>query len=82
MDYTTDGLDSFLSRSIDELAQINLSSPGPQSTAFRYDSAQVSGMLGDTLQLGKIHFNGAEGNITINDGQNDFFLVGEDGESR
>ena len=78
-DYTDAGFDAFLSRSIDDLSQVNLDSQGPQTTAVRYDSAQVSGMLGDTLQLGKIRFNGRAGNITINDGNNDFLLMGEDG---
>lgn len=76
--YTDDGFDAFLSRSIDNLSQINLDSQGPQTTAIRYDSAQVTGSLGDTLRLGKIKLNGASGNITMNDGNNDFLLIGED----
>lgn len=76
--YTEAGFDSFLSRSIDNLTQVNLDSQGPQSTQMRFDSAQVSGALGDTLRLGKVKLNGAQGNITINDGNNDFFLVGDE----
>lgn len=78
-DYTDAGFDSFLSRSVDNLAQINLDSQGPQTTQVRYDSAQVSGMLGNTLQIGGIQLNGVPGNIVINDGSNDFLLMGIDG---
>ena len=75
-DYTQAGFDSFLSRSIDNLSQVNLDSQGPRSTAIRYDSAQVSGMLGDSLQIGGVRINRT--NIIINDGSNDFLLMGED----
>lgn len=77
-DYIVAGFDSFMSRSIDNLSQVNLDSQGPQTTAIRYDSAQVSGMLGDTLQVGKVHINGSRGNITGNDGNNDFFILGDE----
>lgn len=75
-DYTTAGFDGFLSRSIDDLSQVNLDSPGPVSTAVRYDGAQVSGMLGDSLQIGGVRLN--KTNITANDGQNDFLLIGDE----
>ncbi len=77
-DYESAGFDAFLSRSIDNLSQVNLDSQGPQTTSIRYDNAQVSGMLGDTLQVGKIHINGSQGNITGNDGSNDFFILGDE----
>lgn len=76
--YENAGFDSFLSRSIDNLTRVNLDSQGPTSTQIRYDSAQVSGMLGDTLQIGGIQLNGVPGNITINDGNNDFLLIGNE----
>lgn len=66
-DYTDAGFDGFLSRSIDDLSQINLDSQGPTSTSIRYDSAQVSGMLGDTLQVGKIKIDGVMGRLSIFD---------------
>lgn len=78
-DYTGLGFNGFLERSIDNLPQTNLDSQGPQTTAIRYDSAQVSGFLGDTLQIGKIYLNGSQGNIVANDGQNNFLLIGDDG---
>ena len=74
--YITAGFDKFLSRSIDDLYQENLGSVGPQTTAIRYDSAQISGRLGDTLQVGNIRIN--KTNITISDGGTDFLLMGED----
>lgn len=77
-DYTTTGMDAFLSRSIDNLSQVNLDSPGPVTTALAYDRAQVTGALGDTLRIGKIYLNGAASNITMNDGNNDFLLIGEE----
>lgn len=77
-DYTQSGFDAFLSRSIDNLSQVNLNSPGPVSTAISYDRAQVTGSLGDTLRIGKIYLNGADENITLNDGNTDRFLLGRD----
>lgn len=76
--YIDAGFDSFLSRSIDNLSQVNLDSQGPVSTQFRADSAVVSGSFGDTLRLGNIKLNGVPGNIVINDGNNDFLLMGVD----
>lgn len=76
--YVEAGFDSFLSRSIDNLSQANLDSDGPRTTAIRYDSAQITGALGDTARIGRIYLNGAEGNIVINDGTNDFLLMGDD----
>jgi hypothetical protein len=78
-DYTNAGLDGFLSRSIDNLDQVNLDAAGPRSTAIRYDSAQQSGAMGDRIRLGKITIDGQAGNIIGNDGTNDFLLIGEDG---
>lgn len=74
-DYTTAGFDAFLNRSIEELSQVNLDSRGPQSTAVAYDRAQVSGMLGNTLQMGQVRINPT--NIIVSDGQNDRLLLGE-----
>lgn len=76
--YEDAGLDGFLSRSIDDVSQINLDSQGPNTTAIRYDSAQVSGALGDTLRLGRINLNGASGNIVLDDGNTNRVLLGED----
>lgn len=76
--YLDSGFDGFLSRSIDDVSQVNLDSQGPSSNAMRFDQAQVSGALGDTLRIGKINLNGAAGNITANDGDNDFFILGDE----
>lgn len=72
--YVTAGFDGFLSRSIDDLTQVNLESQGPQSTAMRYDSAQVSGMLGDTLQMGNVHIDKQA--IVLSDGTTDRLIIG------
>jgi hypothetical protein len=76
--YENAGFDNFLSRSVDDLSQTNLESVGPQTTQLRFDSAQVSGALGDTLRLGRIYLNGAKGAIIMNDGNNDVLLIGDD----
>ena len=77
-DYSTAGFDSFLSRSIDNLSQANLDSQGPVSTQIRFDSAQISGALGDTLKIGNISLNGAQKNIILSDGNVDRILIGFD----
>lgn len=77
-DYGVAGFDGFLSRSIDDLTQVTLDSQGPQTTQMRYDSAQISGPLGNILQLGKLRLDGANGAIILNDGQNDVLYIGTD----
>ena len=77
-DYTQAGLDGFLSRSIDDLSQVNLSSQGPQSMSMAYDRAQVSGSLGNTLQVGKVHIDGISGRISVfDDSGNETIRIGE-----
>ena len=76
-DYTDSGFDSFLSRSVDDVPQVNLDSQGPQTTQIRYDSAQVTGKLGDTLTLGNIKLDGVAGRISIFDGGNEVVRIGE-----
>lgn len=66
--YTDAGFDSFLSRSIDNLPQANLDSQGPQSTAIRYDSSQLTGAIGDSFNLGGIKLSGKDNAVTLNDG--------------
>lgn len=66
-DYSESGFDGFLSRSIDNLTQVTLDSQGPVTTSQRFDSTQVSGMLGDTLKIGSILLDGSKGKITITD---------------
>lgn len=75
-DYGSSGFDPFLNRSVDNLYQSNLDSQGPLSTQMRYDSAQVSGMIGDTLQIGQVSIN--RESITVSDGENTRLLIGRD----
>lgn len=77
-DYTAAGFDNFLSRSIDQAPQANLNSPAPASQAVRLDAVQMTGAIGDNMRIGKITINGAAGNITANDGSNDFFILGDE----
>ncbi len=75
-DYIQAGFDNFLSRSIDNLNQVNLDSSGPLSTSMRFDSAQVSGALGDILKVGRININGVDGQITVSDGSLNRIVMG------
>lgn len=68
-DYEKAGFDGFLSRSIDEVSQVNLDAAGPNSRQLRYDSAQISGMLGDKFQVGNILIDGVNGRIDIVEGK-------------
>lgn len=74
--YEAAGFDGFMSRSIDNLVQVNLDSNGPASTQMRFDSTQVSGFMGDTLQIGAVRIN--RSSITMTDGRNTRLLIGED----
>lgn len=65
--YETSGFDGFLSRSIDDLPQVTLDSPGPQSTAIPFDRGQQSGSFGNSIQIGSIQLDGVKGRITITD---------------
>lgn len=76
--YTDSGLDGFLSRSIDDLSQVNLSSQGPQSMSMAYDRAQVTGSLGNIIQIGKVRVDGVTGRISIvDDSGNETVRIGE-----
>lgn len=77
-DYSTAGFDNFMSRSVDQTPQLNLDSSSPSNNAVAFDRTQVDGPLGDTLRLGRIYLNGADGNIIVNDTNNDRLLIGED----
>lgn len=66
-DYVDAGFDSFLSRSVDNLSQLNLDSQGPASTQTRYDSSQASGAIGDSIRVGRILIDGTSGRISIYD---------------
>jgi hypothetical protein len=74
--YLNAGFDDFLSRSIDNTQRTNLDSPGPVSSQVRYDAAQVSGFLGDTIQIGGVRIT--RKGIIMNDGNNDVLLIGDD----
>ena len=75
--YETAGFNGFLSRSIDNLAQSSLSDAGPNSTAIRYDSSQVSGFLGDGFSVGPVRIT-KQGIIMSDDNGNDVLLIGEE----
>lgn len=76
--YVNSGFDGFMSRSIDDLAQVNLDSPGPISTAIPFDRGQQSGSLGNAIQIGSITLDGVKGRISITDDSgNVVVLIGE-----
>jgi hypothetical protein len=76
-DYTDAGFDAFLSRSIDNLSQVNLDAQGPVSNSVAYDRTQVSGALGDTLRIGTILIDGVKGRISIYEGSSEVVRLGE-----
>lgn len=73
--YEQAGFDGFMSRSIDDLAQVTLDSPGPQSTAIPLDRGQQSGGFGDTFTVGSIVFDGKNSTITMKDENSDAAIV-------
>lgn len=77
-DYSDAGLDSFLSRSIDDVSQVNLSAPGPPNNAIAFDRSSVTGPLGDTLRVGKIYIDGVKGRVSFfDDTGNEYMRQGE-----
>jgi hypothetical protein len=77
-DYTTSGFDGFLSRSVGSPQQDNLSTGGVQSNQIAYDRMQVSGALGDSIQVGKIRIDGVKGRISVSDDNgNEVIRIGE-----
>lgn len=81
-DYTYEdaGYNGFFQRSIGSVAQAqtlsSVPSGGSGNNVLNFDQLQVNGSVGDTLRVGKILINGGEGNIIVNDGQNDIMLMG------
>ncbi len=70
-DYTSAGFDNFLTRSIDE---------GSTSRAGAFDRSAVSGFLGDTLRIGKIQIDGANGRIVVVDASTNRIVLGQLGD--
>lgn len=76
-DYTQSGFDGFLSRSVDDLVQENLSSPGPTSQSISFDRGQVTGRFPNILKVGSaIRLDGPGKNIVLSDGNTDRLLLG------
>jgi len=48
------------------------------TTQMNYNNSQVTGQLGNTLQVGQGITMNADGTIVLNDGTNDFLLMGSD----
>jgi hypothetical protein len=87
-DYTISGFDAFLCRSIASTAPVatpttldGVSSVLAQSNvnSIAFDQAQVSGSLGDKIQIGgtNVIIDGTNRRITINDGTVDRVIIGE-----
>lgn len=74
-DWSASGFDGFLSRSIDDLPQVNLDSQGPQSTQMAFDRGQSSGVVGDTFKVGNIIFDGRNSKVIINDDNSDASVI-------
>lgn len=74
--YNDAGFDNFLSRSIDNVQQATLDSPGPRGNILPLDRMQTSGFLSDLYRVGDIVFDGKGRKITVSDGQNVFLYIG------
>ncbi len=73
-DYTSSGLDSFLSRSIDSVSQSNLDGQGPSSNAIAFDRGAISGVIAELFRTGGTENIGKllgtmelDGSITVSD---------------
>ena len=73
--YENAGFDGFLSRSIDQLSQVNLDSPGPSTNQIRYDASQTSGILGDKFKIGNILFDGKESRVVLTSDDNNDIIT-------
>lgn len=51
------------------------------TTQMNYNNSQVTGQLGNTLSVGSGIQMNSNGTIVLNDGTNDFLLMGSDGSS-
>lgn len=75
--YESSGFDGFLSRSIDDLTQVTLDSPGPQTTAIPFDRGQQSGSFGNSITIGNIKLDGVAGRISVyDDNSNEVVRIG------
>lgn len=76
-DYTAAGFDKLLSRGDSTPIQGPLDSQPMPSRAVAFDRSQVGGSFGDLVRIGNITLNGVDGNIILNDGNNDRLLLGK-----
>lgn len=70
-DYIQSGFDNFLSRGLDDVSMINLDSSGPQTTQVAYDRTQTTGILGDSLRIGRWVLDGVSGQLILYDERNE-----------
>lgn len=82
MDYTTQGFNQFLQRSIGSYSVgLGTATSGQPSRMLNYDQAQVSGSLGDRIQIGSITLDGAAGRISVSDAAgNEVVRIGDLGD--
>lgn len=81
-DYSTQGFNDFLIRSIDmTMTAGNLNEFNPSTVSSRilnYDQTQSMGQMGDYLNIGNIRINGSTGRISIFDQEgNEVGRIGE-----
>ena len=74
--YESSGLDSFFTRQQDRASLLEESSAAGSDSGLNFDNLQIDGAFGDTLRIGRIFINGSDGNIIVNDGENDRVLIG------
>lgn len=72
-DYLSAGFGPFLTRSIDDIGEVNLDNATDMASVrggsreLNYDQTQTTGSLGSIVQVGSIQIDGVKGRITIYD---------------
>lgn len=75
-DYSQSGFDKFLSKGDNPSLGGSLDNETVINNSLSYDRTQVSGQLGDILQIGNIIIDGRRGKIIVDDG-NERVLIGK-----
>jgi hypothetical protein len=81
MNYLDSGFDPFMERSIGAGEQPMNTLEGMSSSGgdINFDTSQISGSLGDKIQVGggNVVIDGANRRITVNDGEVDRIIIGQ-----
>jgi hypothetical protein len=82
MDYSNSGFDPFMERSIggeiNQSVNMTLTNIPTSGGDINFDASQISGSLGDRIQVGggNVIIDGMNRRITVNDGNVDRIIIG------